>query len=64
MTDYFEMKLAEKADRLQLRCNELEAALREIRVAVTAPKTNELAIGIVHEITARALVLKRVTHEV
>lgn len=54
-TDYFEMKLAVKADRLQVRCNELEAAVREIRAAVTAPKTNERAIGEVHEITTRVL---------
>lgn len=44
---------------LQDRCDELEAAMREIRRVVTAPRTNEWAIGIVHEIASRALSLSR-----
>ena len=53
--DYFEMELAKKADSLTARCLFLENAIREIRRAVEAPKSNEFAIGLVHEITTRAL---------
>jgi HAMP domain-containing protein len=43
--------MGKQADEIE----RLEAAIREIRRAVTAPKTNEFAIGQVHEITSRIL---------